>query len=267
MDNMSRCRITILERIQSIAREAEASGEHILARAGTTKPQLPPHGMGVIVAKGGSGSLGFSGGLTPIKHSGSFTTPVFMTKTSAVRKGYVVQHFAEVLPTSAQDIEHDSFYPDAGDHLRPGMTQTINKITYNHYWRITPEISSLIRQGEEEHLADAARAFELTYKLIADTINGMIGTKFGPNGTPGAATQTAEAELARKLPNVLGPDPANWAKVLDRLLDQTLVRDNSGWHSLVTAPETTEGDKIVHLVTVTSTTRVGQVASSQVVNY
>lgn len=259
--------MTTVGQIDAVAREAAASGRYILARAGTATPQLPPNGMAFILSKGGTGSLGFNGGLTPIKHSASFTAPVFITKTSYERKGYVVDHFAEVLATTAADIEHDSYYPAPGDHLRPGMTQTINKKKYDHYWRITPEISKLIQQGEEEHLADAARAFELTYKLIADTINGMVGTKFGPRETPGAATKYAEAELARRLPRELGGDSANWPKVLDRLLDQTLERDKKGWHSLSIDPETTEGDKIIHLVSVTSTTRVGQVPSSQVVNY
>ncbi|MBK6404615.1 MAG: hypothetical protein IPF66_06020 [Holophagales bacterium] len=55
------------------------------------------------------------------------------------------------------------------------MTQQIGGRTVTHYWRVSPQMSALVRQGEEEHLADAARAFALTYQLVADAINALVG--------------------------------------------------------------------------------------------
>ena len=128
-------------------------------------------------------------------------------------------------------------------------------------------MSDLIRRGEEEHLADAQRAYELTYGLIADTINSMVGRRFGPARTPRDAERLAEAELERRLPRELGTNPRDWIATLNRLLLQTQERDRSGWHAVSIDPPQTEGQKIVHPVVTTSTTRIGQVASTQVVRY
>jgi hypothetical protein len=128
-------------------------------------------------------------------------------------------------------------------------------------------MSSLLRQGEEEHLADAARAFALTYQLVAETINSLSGRRFGPASTPAAAQALAEAELARRLPPALGVNPARWVTELDRLLLQTRSRDQQGWHGVSTGPPVTEGTKIVHPLMTLAGTRIGQVPSSQVVNY
>jgi len=104
------------------------------------------------------------------------------------------------------------------------MTQRIGGRVYNHYWRISQQVSALIRQGEEEHLADAERAYNLTYKLIADTINATAGQRFGPAPTPREVERLAEAELAKRLPSQLGTDPRTWVAMLNRLLGARRLR-------------------------------------------
>jgi hypothetical protein len=223
--------------------------------------------MADILRRSGNSSLGTSGGLTLIKNAAAFTAPRFVTANQVQRTGSRVEHYAVIQHTSANDATHESFYPAAGDHERPGMTQQINGKSYQHYWRISQQVSSLIRQGEQEHLDDALRAYELTYKLIADAINGMAGQRFGPSRTPSEAERLAEAALARKLPSQLGTDPGKWVQVLDRLLGQTMTRDTQGWHALSIDPPVTVGNMIVHPVSTTSTTQIGRVPSSRVVNY
>lgn len=172
-----------------------------------------------------------------------------------------------VQPATSGDATHDSFYPTAGEHLRPGMIQQIGGRTYRHYWLVSNPIADLLRRGEQEHLDDAARAYELTYKRIENEINALVGQRFGPASTPADADRLAQGALARSLPPQLGTDPANWVRVLDRLLAQTRVRDTNGWHALSIDPPRTVGPKILHPVTTTATTRIGPVSSSQVVNY
>ena len=147
------------------------------------------------------------------------------------------------------------------------MTQKIGGRLFVHYWRISPNMSALIRRGEEEHLADAQRAYDLTYRLIADTINALVGRRFGPARTPSDATNLAEAELARRLPRQLGTNPATWVAMLNRLLDLTKIRDTQGWHAVSADPPQTLGDRIIHPVATTQTTKIGRVPSSQIVNY
>lgn len=164
-------------------------------------------------------------------------------------------------------VTHESYYPGSRDRVRPGMTHRVGGQVYTHYWRISPQVSELIRRGEEEHLADAQRAYELTYKLIADTINSMFGQRFGPAGSPAEADKLAAAELAKRLPKQLGTDPRNWVAVLDRLLGQTKERGRRGWHTTIVEPPQTIGNKIIHPVVMGPSARIGQVSTSQVVGY
>jgi hypothetical protein len=234
--------------------------------AGAATLQAAPGGLSEIIRRSGSSTLGSTGGLTLIKSAAAFTAPAFRTRSVAERRG-TVEHFAEVEQTSARDAMHECFYPGVGDHLRPGMIQQIGGRTFTHYWRVSQQMSSLLRQGEEEHLADAARAFALTYQLVTETINSLSGRRFGPASTPAAAQALAEAELARRLPPALGVNPARWVTELDRLLLQTRSRDQQGWHGVSTGPPVTEGTKIVHPLMSVAGTRIGQVPSSQVVKY
>ncbi len=255
-----------MEEIQRRFVRAARDG-HLALRAGTPMRMPAPNGLGDILRRGGGGSLGVSGGLTLIKNAAAFTAPSFQTTPSHRRTATGVEHFATVQRTTSRDAVHESFYPAPGEHIRPGMTQVINRQTFTHYWLISQQVSDLIREGEQEHLDDAARAYELTYKKVEDEINALAGQTFGPARTPFEATRLAEAALAARLPQQLGLDAANWARVLDRLLQQSRTRDTSQWHALSIDPPRTVGRKILHPVSTTGATRIRQVPSSRVVNY
>ena len=124
----------------------------------------------------------------------------------------------------------------------------------------------MLQKGEQEHLDDARRAFELTYKRIADEINTLGGQRFGPAATPQQADQLAEAALSAKLPKELGTNPSNWPRVLDRLLAQSASRDQNGWHYMETRDVITEKDRIVDMVVPSTFAQFG-VPSSKVVNF
>src|SRR5579862_7148413 len=85
-----------------------------------------PSGLGEILRLGGKQSLGVSGGLTLIKSAAAFTPPSFTTTNSHERKGTSVEHYSEVQRTISKEASHDSFYPTAGEHIRPGMVQKID---------------------------------------------------------------------------------------------------------------------------------------------
>ncbi|HEY3065650.1 MAG TPA: hypothetical protein VGL09_07655 [Methylomirabilota bacterium] len=254
--------------IHEIARRAAAADDDpslLALRAGSPKVSSPPSGIGDIMRKGSSGGKKLTPGLTLIKNAAAFRTPAFITTNTHERDGHTVRHYATVQRTDAQDVEHESFYAAAGDHIQPGHVETRAGHRYQYFWRVTEKISDLIRAGEQEHLDDARRAFELTYKRIADEINALVGTRFGPADTPDKATQLAEAALAAKLPRELGTNPANWTRVLDRLLDQSKTRDTKGWHYMQTGEVITEKDRIVEMVVPSTFAQIG-VASDKVVN-
>lgn len=255
------------EVIQRLAAHAAANLEYFPAFAGMASVQPPPNGVSTIASRSGSATLGSTGGLTLIKNAAAFAIPSFETENSVVQQGGTVAHYAQVQRTTSCDATHECYYPGPGDHVRPGMTQRIDGQSYTHYFRISHQVSELIRRGEEEHLADAQLAYKLVYELIADTINSMATERFGPAHSPAEANRLAEAELARRLPGQLGTDPRNWVAVLNRLLVQTQERDRRKWHAITNDPPLTIGDRIIHPVVRTASTRIGDVPSSQVVGY
>jgi hypothetical protein len=263
----ARIHVTSLGALQRLVARALADQVDIAVFAGTATLRPAPSGLGTIVSQGNPGTLGATGGLTLIKSAAAFTIPSFTAHNSAVRQGNTVQHYAQVNLTTSRDATHECYYPGPGDHVRPGMTHQEGNQTYTHYWRISQQVSDLIRQGEEEHLADAQRAYELTYKLISDTINAMVGQRFGPARSPSEADKLAEAELAKRLPRQLGTDPRNWVAVLGRLLNQTEERDRKGWHAISYEPPQTIGNRVIYPVVTTETTSIGKIPSRQVVAY
>jgi hypothetical protein len=134
------------------------------------------------------------------------------------------------------------------------------------YWEISEEFSDLIRQGEQEHLDDARRAYELTYKCVENEINKLVGRQFGPAQSPGEAEAMAAAELARRLPSQLGANPANWVAALDRLLNMTDLRDKNLWHAVSTDSIRQENGKVIERLKPATFFKVGEVPSRQLVH-
>jgi hypothetical protein len=152
-----------------------------------------------------------------------------------------VQHFATFQRTTSQDATHESFYPAPGLHAKPAQAGR----RANEFWEVTDDLSNLVREGEQEHLNDALRAYELTYKRVENEINRLVGRQFGPADSPAAATEMAVAELGRRLPAQLGTNPANWVTQLDRLLQMSKSRDTALWHSVETEAIRQEGNRVI----------------------
>lgn len=259
-----------LEKIEQLASTGMSDPGIHVAFAGTPKPRAAPSGA-VDIAKMDSRPCG---GVTLIKNAAAFTAPSFVTKNDVVRKGAhneLTQHFAEVQPTTAQDAVHACYYPAEGDHTDPdpgGQPRRGKKLIY--ILRISKEISNLIKTGEQEHLNDALRAYKITYKLIADKINSLVGKRFGPAKSPADAEKLAEAELKKKLPTKLGTNPVNWAKMLQTLLDLAWnYRDDPkrGWHRLGSMRQKDGNRYIRQLNEIPGVTKIGEVPSEQVINY
>jgi hypothetical protein len=258
-----------LKEIEQHARSAAADPGVTVALAGSPVAQPAAGGLAFINRQSSRPRL--IGGLTQIKHSGAFTAPSFNTTTSVERDGYQRRHFAEVQPTTATDATHDCYYAAPGLHERPlpsgGNTARVQGRTYRYYIQISDEMSALLRAGEQEHLDDAQRAYDLTYGLIAHCINTLVGRRFGPASNPQAAQQLALAELARRLPAQLGTDPINWVRMLDALLSMShRVRDEGHLHDVTTISETIRGNRIIHELAPSGTTQIG-LPADQVVNY
>ncbi|MGE0755526.1 MAG: hypothetical protein AB7F89_03905 [Pirellulaceae bacterium] len=244
-----------------IADRARDTAGVIICRAGTPEAKAAPGGVQEILTLSRQTSVGATLGLTRTKSAAAFQAPTIQTTTSHQRVGPRVLHYASLLPTTSEDAVHESFYPAPGLHAKPAQRGRPS----NEFWEITEELSATIRQGEEEHLADARRAYELTYLCIANTINGLAGKAFGPADTPHAAVEMAIAELGRRLPSGLGTNPADWVAALDRLLHMTETRDRNLWHAIETDAIRQEGGRVIERLRPNTFFRVGQVPSSEIV--
>jgi len=215
-----------------------------------------------------SGPIGLGGkpaGYTAVKSAAAFTAPNFVTHMSAEKDGFKRHYFVEVQTTTAADVNHPSYYPAPGTHDNAVSEQKDG--TYRYYWTISGKMSELIRKGEQEHLNDAQRAFDLTYGLIANEINAMVGQRFGPAETPAAAEQLAKEELVRRLPAALGIDPLNWFNVLEAMLSMTIQRDRQHLHDVTPGKAIERGKTLYIPLESTDQTSIDQVPSDQIVNY
>jgi hypothetical protein len=126
-------------------------------------------------------------------------------------------------PQDSPDAVHEALYLLPGDHRHGTRTYTDKGRTYTPYTRIDNDTSDLIRAGEQEHLDDARRAYDLFYGLILATLRAMAGRRFGPAATPSAAEALARAEFDKQLPPALSVSQpayrAVWITVLRRVAE------------------------------------------------
>lgn len=273
-----------LRNIEQTSRAAAANPGVEVMFAGSVAEKAAPGGAGAINGMNNEPILGgIIPGWTGIKNAPAFTPPTFETANSVVeREGNQKDHYAWVRPTGSKDAEHESYYPGPGDHEHPThKSQVKGGKTFKYFLRISKAMSDLIKSGEQEHLDDAQRAYDITYKLVADKINALSkpDKKFGPATTPDKANQMAEAALMNSLPAKIGADTGGgakmfsaWPQMLDKLLGASKKRDNSGWHTLDTnAPKReNQGNNIVNVieeVSTTSSTAIGKHPSDEVVDY
>jgi hypothetical protein len=250
--------------IENLAGSASSGKTVAVSLAGKPVAKGPEGGMAEILSKSSGGTIGVAGGLT-IAYD-DFKEPKLKVDVESKGEGEKEQFFAKIQSTSTKDAVHDSYYPGPGLHKRPGMTQTVGDKTFQYYWKIKPKIAQLIKKGEQEHLNDHKRAFELTYGRVTKTINKLADKKIGPAKTAAAAKKKALARLAKALPAKLGVSPEKWHKTLIRLLKATEHRDRKQWHALDSeGPMKTVDTKRITVVGKARTTKIGKVLPKKVV--
>ena len=256
------------------AAESHLGGGTGVLRAGTPVAEGAPGGIGRIQGRSSERGAGITGGLTQRTNAAGFTAPMLTINGRATMTGSHTRLFeATVEPTSAPDRVHPCFYAGPGYHdIRAGPRNA------RSWAYVSDTVSSSLRDGEQEHLDDARRAYDLSYGLVEREINALAARTraqpFRSTSSPSEAQEQAEAALAARLPPAFGATPteklapSRWAAILDRLLERTERRDRSGWHyfGLTPAPETHEG-RDVYTVGAGPGSRIGEESSAEVVHY
>jgi hypothetical protein len=233
--------------------------------AGMVAAQAPPAGLAAIQAHEPSAA-----GWTGIKMSGAFVSPNFSTTRVPGKPGE--DSFVTVdPPVASPDAVHESLFPAPGDHRWGDKTTEVKGVPFTAWHRVSATMSGRIAQGEAEHLADAQRAYELTYGLITRVVTSMAGQRFGPAKTPMEADKLAVAAFDAQLPVALSVRQpgfrGTWLAMLETLLRQSKLRDSRGWHDIELGPTLTEGHRWIYPLVPTGHTKIGTEAADAVVNY
>lgn len=141
--------------------------------------------------------------------------------------------------TAIPEPEVKEYWPKEGRHKLPGETY----LDVDHDWE------EKLRDGEDQHGADAKRSWELTWKVVQDTINRFAEKPQPPAETPEAATKALWRKYVAALPKDLRPegDQPNEARQKDVLAvrpgtffawmwEATVSRDSREYHTTRTMP-------------------------------
>jgi len=244
---------------------ADGAAGRLDLHAGTVAAQAPPGGLNAIQANEPSAA-----GWTGIKMAGAFVSPNFSTTTAPAKPGE--DRFVTVdPPVASPDAVHEALFPAPGDHRWGDRTVEAKGGPFTAWHRVSAAMSARIAQGEQEHLADAQRAYALTYGLITRVVTTMAGQRFGPAKTPMAAEELAVAAFDSQLPPALSVRQPGfrgvWLAMLETLLRQSKLRDLRGWHDIEVGPTLTEGKRFISPLEPTTHTKIGTEPSDTVVNY
>lgn len=197
------------------------------ARAARASPAAPPAGARRIRDERGGGSQ--AAGYTELPAP----QPPELVVGEPARHGS--GWAARVQPTSAPPAAPLSLYPAPGVH-----DLGVGEGGQQRHLDVTPEMSTLIRQGEEEHLTDLEWARYLSYERVAATINAVAEAEPPVAGSAAEARRLAAAQVCQALPPQLrwtsGQDPlGRWLRAYSRLAHVTIERDTNDWHDMTTA--------------------------------
>ncbi|HRE89221.1 MAG TPA: hypothetical protein PK095_08780, partial [Myxococcota bacterium] len=177
----------------------------------------------------------------------------------------------KVKPTTSTDAVHPCVSSPAGDHSTGTMSLNIGGAATNFdvFLKITPAFAQKIWNAEDEHLADALRAYNISLKEAETKVNAIASSNREFTGaTEDAAKNAAKDALRATMPAKLGIDPANWRSAVWQLCLLTISqRDNLGYHTFGIAFDSVDiaTHKVFNKLT-DNTTQIGVHSSTSVVD-
>ena len=235
-----------------------AATAQLVGLARTDRKKEPPNGAKELMDASGPGNRGLT------RTSYAQNPPIFRAgAVFEVNGGWGTKPAPVKLPS----LDHEVFYPAPGRHRLGAYGKG------SHYLDVTEDWSARILQGEEEHVGDIDRAWEVTWGAVAQVINTMSEGQPITGSTPDDARKAAWEEFKRRLPTLLRPagetatteaQEAKWGTedkntVFKKLMNESKrARDNGGWHTPDEASKASEGDDRVDELAVGSS-KIGQV--------
>ena len=141
--------------------------------------------------------------------------------------------------SSIPEPEVKAYWPKEGRHKLPGDSY----LDVNHDWE------EKLRDGEDQHVADARLSWELTWKKVQDTINSFAEKPGPPEASPEAATRALWKRYVAALPKDLRPEGDQPSEAKQRevlalkpgtffawMWEATVSRDSREYHTTRTMP-------------------------------
>lgn len=208
----------------------------------TDRQQQPPAGLRALMDASGPGNRGLT------RTSYQTNPPLFRIGRTEQVDG--VWH---VKPGSVRltPPHHEVWWPAPGRH-RIGEYGRGSRIL-----EVTEDWSAKLLVGENEHVADSDRAWEMTWARVESAINAMAAGDDFTGATADEAQAAAWTAFKRRLPVPMRPDgdqPTNEAQeakwgvepnttIFRRMMRETgRARDLSGWHTPEESMHAMEGD-------------------------
>ena len=233
-------RIALAGELQQAAGNAAVA--QLVGLARTDRRKEPPDGLREMMEAGSGGQRGL-------------TRTSYVANPPLFRVGRVEQSGTAwtTRPNTVRlpSLDHEVFYPAPGRHRLRAYG------TGSHILEVTEEWSNRLLEGENEHVADIDRAWDMTWGRVASTINAMAAGDPFTGSTADEARAAAWREFKRRLPAGLRPEgdtptseaqEAKWGPddrgtVFRQLMNESKrARDLSGWHTPDQNLKAEEGD-------------------------
>ncbi len=256
-------RIALAADLQGTAGNA-ATGQ-LLGLARTDQRKRPPDGAREIMEAGSGGQRGLT------RTSYVANPPIFrVARVEQTGGSWSTRPNTVRLPS----LDHEVFYPAPGRHRLRALGESASQ-----YLDVTDEWSGRLLQGEEEHVGDIDRAWQMTWGRVAEVINGMAAGEPMTGPTQDAARTAAWHEFRCRLPAPLWPagdtptteaQEAQWGAENDGTIFRKLMRESrrardfSNWHTPDQTLKQMEGEDRIDEMAV-GRSNIGGVGSEQLI--
>ena len=214
----------------------------LVGLARTDRRKEPPDGAREIMEAGSGGARGLT------RSSYVANPPIFRIGRVDGTGGTWT---AKPAPVRLPSLDHEVFYPAPGRHRLRAYGAG------SHILDVTEAWSNRILEGENEHVADIDRGWEMTWGRVAAAITAMVTGEPVTGATADEARAAVWREFKRRLPAPLRPEgdtptteaqEAKWgaedrSTIFRQLMNESKrARDTSGWHTPDQNLKAMEGD-------------------------
>jgi hypothetical protein len=223
----------------------------------------PPVGkdLATISAGGGAGAAGYT------DWPSGFKAPDFdfntATGAGAGSRSGLNWTASPTQKIAASEGTSGSFYTSAGKQ-KTAQKEGGKDV----YWNFSAPVSSIVKDGEQEHCDDFAEAYKISLQEAEAVLKAnVVGKAFGPAASASDAEKLVLKAIDDNLTHkALGSDKTKWSATYTTLYQKTLTRDTSAWHTMSTGARTESAADVTYEI-VKGSSQIGSHSSASIIKY